>query len=402
VDFDTVAAELYGLPPDEFIAVRDERAAQARAAGERSVASAVKRLRRPAVSAWLANLLARERAERLEELLELGDAFREAQANHAARDLRRLSSQRRRLVAELGRDARRLAADIDRHVSVDATRELEATLEAAVALPAAAQSVRRGRLTKPLSYSGIGESDIPLGAQTPGTQADDPAPAGAEPGAAGTPAADDREDSGSDSPAARSGMGGRKSSRRSHGARAAARNAAAGSAADPAAANVTEPDSALPDTPSADPVAGDGPAGETAATDAADEAAPDDPIVRRSRRRGFRSGDETTASATERHRRERFESARRAHDDAAEVDREATSRANADQQAATAANDRLERARDDVRDLEERLRRAQDEQAAAVRQARTTQKARASSARRAEEARRGLDRARQVVDRLRP
>ncbi len=72
--FDSVADSLYGLDPGGFIAARTEYAAQARESGDRELTAAIGRLRKPTVAAWLVNLLARERADELGVLLELGDA----------------------------------------------------------------------------------------------------------------------------------------------------------------------------------------------------------------------------------------------------------------------------------------------------------------------------------------
>ncbi|MGW4517724.1 hypothetical protein ACWEO4_38520 [Streptomyces sp. NPDC004393] len=49
--WDAVADELYGLPPGEFTAVRDERAKAARAAGDRDLAERIRRMRRPTLAA---------------------------------------------------------------------------------------------------------------------------------------------------------------------------------------------------------------------------------------------------------------------------------------------------------------------------------------------------------------
>jgi hypothetical protein len=76
VDLDTVADELYGLPPDAFTPTRDTRAADARSAGDRGLAAAITKLRRPTTGAWLANLLARERSDQVSELLDLGAEMR--------------------------------------------------------------------------------------------------------------------------------------------------------------------------------------------------------------------------------------------------------------------------------------------------------------------------------------
>ena len=141
MDLDAVTGELYGVPPGDFVTERDERAAQARRAGERELADAIKRLRRPSAGAWLANLLVRERHEQVSELLAVGAELRQAQAHLANEDLRRLSKERRRVVASLAGDALELARDRGQTVSSAAARELEATLGGSHA------GRRRGRRT---------------------------------------------------------------------------------------------------------------------------------------------------------------------------------------------------------------------------------------------------------------
>ena len=54
-----VVDQLYGGPPDEFIARRDARAKELRKGGDRAAADAVKKLRKPSVSAAAVNRLAR-------------------------------------------------------------------------------------------------------------------------------------------------------------------------------------------------------------------------------------------------------------------------------------------------------------------------------------------------------
>lgn len=167
MDLDAVADELYGLTPGEFVPARQARATGAQQAGDRKLAAAIKKLRRPTTGAWLGNLLGRQRPEELLQLLELGEAARRAHSTVDADDLRRLSRQRRQLVAALSHDARRLAGDIGHPVSDAVGRELEDTLEAAFADPDACEAVRSGRLTTALSYSGLGPMDA-TGAAEPG------------------------------------------------------------------------------------------------------------------------------------------------------------------------------------------------------------------------------------------
>jgi hypothetical protein len=160
---DQVAGELYALSPDDFRAARDERAAQARDSGDKTLAREITALRRPAVSAWLVNLLAREAASQIDELLALGESLRDAQEALDGARLRELSIQRRELVAAMVSEAKRLADRAGRTVSLQVEREVEATLQAALAGPDAAAAVSAGRLASPLSYAGLGGGEaVPL------------------------------------------------------------------------------------------------------------------------------------------------------------------------------------------------------------------------------------------------
>jgi hypothetical protein len=174
--FDTVADELYGLPVSEFTAARDREAAAARQAGDRALAGELKKLRRPTAAAWLTNQLVRQRGDDVTALLDLGSALRDAQAQLATGDLRRLSQQAQQVVTALGREARRLAGDSGQRVGDAAIREVEDTLHAAVADPAASDLVRAGRLTSALSYAGFGSSDVAATPRVPAaTERPDPA-----------------------------------------------------------------------------------------------------------------------------------------------------------------------------------------------------------------------------------
>jgi len=158
-DLASAAEELYALSPGDFTAARDERAAQARAAGDRDLAQAIGGLRRPVVSAWLVNQLAREARDQIAELVALGESLRRAQQDLAGEQVRELSVRRRTLVAGLLAEAKRIAARDGRPAGLQVEREVEATLQAALADPGAAAAVAAGCLASPLSYSGLGVGD---------------------------------------------------------------------------------------------------------------------------------------------------------------------------------------------------------------------------------------------------
>lgn len=148
-----IADRLYALPPEEFTAAR---AAEAKAAGK-PLGKQVSALRRPTVSAWIVNALARAEPRLLEQLLALGPLLAAAQRGQNREQLVALGEQRRRLVGTITRRAFEVTG---RTTLGSALGEVEATLEAALADPASADAIRSGRLVRPLSYAGFGEVDV--------------------------------------------------------------------------------------------------------------------------------------------------------------------------------------------------------------------------------------------------
>ncbi|MGW7356251.1 hypothetical protein ACWGI0_06160 [Streptomyces sp. NPDC054802] len=151
MDLNAVADELYGLRPEEFTAARNSHAATARKAGERELAKQIKKLRRPALAAWAANLLVREQPGQVQPLIQLGQGLRQAHQDFDGEQLRELTAQQHALISALSRQARRLAAEAGHRLSEDAQHEVEETLHAVLADPQAAREWAAGRLTKPLS-----------------------------------------------------------------------------------------------------------------------------------------------------------------------------------------------------------------------------------------------------------
>jgi hypothetical protein len=155
-----VADGLYALTPAEFTAARDERAREARQAGQRDDAAAIKKLARPTTSAWLVNQLSREAPDQLGRLVEVGEALEEAQRTLAGDRLRELSGQRRNVINDLLPELAEIASRAGQPASAVVMGEVRATLEAALADSAARAAVLSGRLTKPLAYAGLGEVDL--------------------------------------------------------------------------------------------------------------------------------------------------------------------------------------------------------------------------------------------------
>jgi hypothetical protein len=160
MDLNQIVDELYGLAPTEFTARRDHLSAQAKKAGDRDLAAAVKALRRPSAAAYAVNLMARTRGDRIDALIELGGQMKAAQDALSGEGLRALGRQRSQLIHAVTQEVRRVAHDAGHPVSEAAAREIESTLEAAFADSWAGQAVRQGRLVRALERAGLGPADL--------------------------------------------------------------------------------------------------------------------------------------------------------------------------------------------------------------------------------------------------
>lgn len=145
------ADRLYAVAPDEFIAARKQAADGA----EGELAKSIKQLRKPSTSAWLVNHLTRNQPGLVDELLELGAALREAQDALDADQLRQLNRERRQAVARLA-----AAATKGRTAGDSILREINSTLEAALADAGAGAALRSGRLVRALVSSGFDAVDL--------------------------------------------------------------------------------------------------------------------------------------------------------------------------------------------------------------------------------------------------
>ena len=113
-----VAAQLYALPFDDFVAARTAAAKDAAAAkGRRSLAAEVRSLPKPSVAAWTVNMLAARRPETLRELTGLGQSMRAAQSSLDAPELRRLGQERRQLLGGAVKAAQAVAEQQGRKIS---------------------------------------------------------------------------------------------------------------------------------------------------------------------------------------------------------------------------------------------------------------------------------------------
>jgi hypothetical protein len=135
-----VVDELYGAPAGEFISRRDAKAKELRKS-DRAAADAVKKLRRPSVSAAAVNQLVRRSPDGVEALLAAGEALRQAQLGGGDREAVRSAAHDEREAVE------RLVGEAGK-LSPSALEEVRETLHAVASDDEARELVRRGVLTE--------------------------------------------------------------------------------------------------------------------------------------------------------------------------------------------------------------------------------------------------------------
>lgn len=157
---DAAADELYGAPLSEFTAARKRLADALKAAGSKAAASAVNKLPRPAMSAWVVNQLWRAARDDFDALVDAGARVRDGERGA-------LDDQRAALARLRARAATVLTAD--NHAASPATLQRVATTLQALSALGTWDPDRPGRL--------IGDRDPPGFDVMLGAVLDTPAPA---------------------------------------------------------------------------------------------------------------------------------------------------------------------------------------------------------------------------------
>jgi hypothetical protein len=156
VDLERELDRLYGVEPAEFVPQRTRLAGALRKEGRRAEAERVKELRKPSLSVWAVNQLARRRRKDIALLLDAGQRLVAAQqalltggsrgafeeASKAERDaLNRLSQEARAILIDRG--------------STQTLERMTATLRAAAVSDGARPDLARGRLTSDIDPAGF-------------------------------------------------------------------------------------------------------------------------------------------------------------------------------------------------------------------------------------------------------
>lgn len=151
---------LYGLPLEEFTAARNKLAAALKKEGKQEEADEVKNLRKPSISAWAVNQLARKERLQVRSLVTSADRLRKAQESllrgGAADELRASVERQRDVVSALLKRAREILRESGHPATETMLERIRETLTAVAGDEEGARLVEQGRLETDLDPAGFG------------------------------------------------------------------------------------------------------------------------------------------------------------------------------------------------------------------------------------------------------
>ncbi len=148
--------DLYAAPLDQFVKVRNEIAGRLKKDGDEAAAARVAALKKPSVSAWTVNQLARTGSLDLQRLIKAGEALEQAQSRAMSGEDSTGFEEARRDEAAAMSLLRSAAKEVLRAASPAVLDRIVSTLRAGVATPEGRALLKQGRLTEDLEPTGFG------------------------------------------------------------------------------------------------------------------------------------------------------------------------------------------------------------------------------------------------------
>lgn len=147
MDLETALDKLYELPLDEFTTARNELAAELKAAGRAEDATTLKKIKKPPLSAWALNQVARREPDDVGAYLDTLDSLEGASSSS---ELRAATEARKSAAARIHRAAGRVLADGGHPASGAVMQKIMASL---VATPSEeeVELLRKGHLASDIA-----------------------------------------------------------------------------------------------------------------------------------------------------------------------------------------------------------------------------------------------------------
>ncbi|MDQ1377497.1 MAG: hypothetical protein QOE15_1670 [Acidimicrobiaceae bacterium] len=166
-------ADLYAVVPEQFVAARDTFVRRLRSAGDKAKAARIAKLRRPPLTTWALNQVARNVPALIEELLDAGGILRSAMEKALrgdASDLRQARATERSAVDAIVDEAGRRIDEAGYTRTDVMNQRMAATLRAAIVDESVANLLQDGVLDRDQDAPGFGMDSLtaPLTLVPPG------------------------------------------------------------------------------------------------------------------------------------------------------------------------------------------------------------------------------------------
>jgi hypothetical protein len=176
VELESELDSLYAAQLEDFVRLRNERAAALRKEGERAMSAALKEQAKPNFAAWVVNQLVRRHPEKIGELIETSDSLRRAQERALRGDTDEFDQslrEQRKLIRELLGDAERIIEETGREPTAATLDRISQSLRAAPTDEEGRELLRKGRVVGDVEAVGFGAL---TGMKLPARSRDQPKP----------------------------------------------------------------------------------------------------------------------------------------------------------------------------------------------------------------------------------
>lgn len=147
------AEPLFEVAPEEFTAERDRIAKELKKQGDDGAAAAVKALKKPSITAYALNLVARRHSDLIDELLEADEKLRTAKSRA---EMDAVKGERQKAISSITGKATSLLEEQERSVTAQVRERLTETLLAVATDDATRELLKAGRLLKEAEGGGFG------------------------------------------------------------------------------------------------------------------------------------------------------------------------------------------------------------------------------------------------------
>ncbi|MGH8927690.1 MAG: hypothetical protein ACRDWH_05030 [Acidimicrobiia bacterium] len=154
IDQESELDRLYAAPLEEFVNIRNDLAGRLRKEGDEAAASRIAALKKPTVSAWAVNQLARSGQIDLQRLIKAGEALEQAQRSAMSVTASGFETARREESAAVAR-LRSAAVQVLPSASAAVLDRIATTLRAGAATAEGRDLIKTGRLTADLEPLGF-------------------------------------------------------------------------------------------------------------------------------------------------------------------------------------------------------------------------------------------------------